>query len=406
MKKHINIKPLKRQNMYCKFCRVFSAIIIMVSLSVNAEVADYTSLTVEELRINKAIKKMPRVAKRLLNSVNLFRKQVQSAADSTVLKHVVLRYGQGIWLDAKSSFNDLADLDDRSLYWSRLQMSKALRSSKVFTTLKAAEQKKLLWTLELVSRGQMDVTFDGKTDKKILITGFDPFFLDRNIDQSNPSGVVALSLDDVILNIAGKTVEVEALIVPVRFADFDQGMIEELLAPYIKNKSVDMVITVSMGRDNFDLERFPALRRSSKAPDNLNVFTGADADNPLVPKLHSATLDGPEFVEFSLPVEAMQKGAGPYKVNDNRKVSTTGSKKGFAAQSLASIVNKRSVSGSGGGYLSNEVSYRSILLRNKYHSTLPVGHIHTPRIEAFDQQALKNIVMQTKNIILQGVAKL
>lgn len=349
---------------------------------------------------------MPSVVGRLSTRVNLFKKQVQQSGDYPALYQAVLRHGQGVWLDAKKSFTDLADYDDRPLYWSRLQMSKVLRSSKAFATLQQANQQQLLWTLELVSRGQMDVKFDKKTDKKILITGFDPFFLNRNIDQSNPSGVVALSLDDVVLDIAGKTAEVEVLIVPVRFADFDQGMIEELLTPYMVDKSVDMVITVSMGRDNFDLERYPALRRSSKAPDNVNVFTGADIDNPLVPKLNNDDLDGPEFVEFSLPIEAMQNGLGKYKVNDNRKVRTVQSKKMFAARSLVSIVNETSVSGSGGGYLSNEVSYRSILLRNEYNPLLPVGHIHTPRIKAFDQRALIAIVKQAKNIITEGVKAL
>tara|TARA_R110000765_G_scaffold3988_1_gene12583 strand:+ start:37302 stop:37487 length:186 start_codon:yes stop_codon:yes gene_type:complete len=57
-------------------------------------------------------------------------------------------------------------------------------------------------------------------------------------------------------------------------------------------------------------------------------------------------------------------------------------------------------------YLSNEISYRSILLRDQFNLTLPVGHIHTPRIKAYDQQALTDIINQTKNIITQGVAEL
>jgi pyrrolidone-carboxylate peptidase len=381
------------------------AISLGLSLSISSQEINYLALTVEELRLDSAFKAMPFVSARLSARAEKFASQLNRANSYTVLKQLTIRHGTGLWLEAKKSFNQLNDYDDRPLYWARLQMSKALRSTTAFATLFPNQQRKLLWTLELLSRGQLDVKFDKKADKKILLTGFDPFFLDRHIDQSNPSGVVALSLDDLVVSIDGQSAEIEVLIVPVRFADFDQGMIEELLSPYITNKSVDMVLTVSMGRDNFDLERYPALRRSANAPDNLNILTGATKNKPLIPKFKAAPLQGPEFVEFSLPILAMKQGTGKYLVNDNRTISTLlgGT---FKGQSLAGIVKQTSVSGSGGGYLSNEISYRSILLRDQYYSTLPVGHIHTPKIKAFNQQALMDIVKQTKNIITQGVAGL
>ncbi|WP_220466095.1 hypothetical protein [Colwellia sp. 6M3] len=381
------------------------AISLGLVFSAQSNVVNNTELTVEELRIDKAIKSMPDVALRLSARVDEFTQQVNQATNYTVLTQLVIRHGTGLWLDAKTSFNQLNDVDDRPLYWARIQMSKALRSSKTFAELFSNQQEKLLWSLELISRGQMDIKFDKNTDKKILLTGFDPFFLDKHIDQSNPSGVVALSLDDIVVSMEGQTAEIEVLIVPVRFADFDQGMIEELLKPYIADKSVDMVLTVSMGRENFDLERYPALRRSANAPDNLNILTGATKSNPLVPKLHNTELRGPEFVEFSLPISSMLKGSGKYQVNDNRKVSTL-SGGTFNGQALVDLIKQTSVSGSGGGYLSNEISYRSILLRDQFNLTLPVGHIHTPRIKAYDQQALTDIINQTKNIITQGVAEL
>ncbi|MFT5815318.1 MAG: pyrrolidone-carboxylate peptidase [Psychroserpens sp.] len=386
-----------------KFCVV--AISLGLTLCANSAVINHVELTVEELRIDKALKSLPNVAFRLSERVDEFASQLNKATNSTVLTQLVIQHGKGLWLDQKKSFNQFNDFDDRPLYWARLQMSKALRTAKAFGELFPNQQRKLLWNFELLSRGQKDVKFDKKADKKILLTGFDPFFLDRHIDQSNPSGVVALSLDDLVVSIEGQTAEIEVLIVPVRFADFDQGMIEELLAPYIQNKSVDMVLTISMGRENFDLERFPALRRSANAPDNLNVLTGATKNNPLVPKLNSSALQEPEFVEFSLPISAMLRGVGEYQVNDNRTISTL-SGGTFNAQTLTDIVKQTSVSGSGGGYLSNEISYRSILLRDQYNLTLPVGHIHTPKIKAFDQQALMNIVNQAKSIITQGVADL
>ena len=388
-----------------KITTLAAALSLSMSFVSHAKNEPLSALTIEEQRIERALESIPNVSTRLKPRVDAFTEQLTKASNYTVLTQLTTRHGSGLWRDAKQAFNQLNDYDDRPLYWARLQMSKALRSSKAFVNLLASQQQKLLWTLELQSRGQADIAFDKKTDKKILLTGFDPFFLDRHIDQSNPSGVVALSLDDLVLSINGKTAEIEVLIVPVRFRDFDQGMIEELLTPYIQDQSVDMVLTVSMGRENFDLERYPALRRSAKAPDNLNVLTGATKTNPLVPKLKSSTLLGPEFVEFSLPITAMQKGEGNYLVNDNRKVSTLSGGE-FNAQALANIVKQTSVSGSGGGYLSNEISYRSIVLRDSFNPTLPVGHIHTPRIKAFDQKILIDIVNQSKSIITQGVAEL
>lgn len=388
-----------------KITTLAAALSLSMSFVSHAKNEPLSALTIEEQRIERALESIPNVSTRLKPRVDAFTEQLTKASNYTVLTQLTTRHGSGLWRDAKQAFNQLNDYDDRPLYWARLQMSKALRSSKAFVNLLASQRQKLLWTLELQSRGQADIAFDKKTNKKILLTGFDPFFLDRHIDQSNPSGVVALSLDDLVLSINGKTAEIEVLIVPVRFRDFDQGMIEELLTPYIQDQSVDMVLTVSMGRENFDLERYPALRRSAKAPDNLNVLTGATKTNPLVPKLTSATLLGPEFVEFSLPITAMQKGEGNYLVNDNRKVSTLSGGE-FNAQALANIVKQTSVSGSGGGYLSNEISYRSIVLRDSFNPTLPVGHIHTPRIKAFDQKVLIDIVNQSKNIITQGVAEL
>jgi hypothetical protein len=183
----------------------------------------------------------------------------------------------------------------------------------------------------------------------------------------------------------------------VRFADFDQGMVEELLTLYIKNNKVDMVITVSMGRTDFDLEHYPGLRRSATAPDNLNIYTGANGNNPLIPRLKNKALKGAEFIEFSLPYQAMQKAHGEYKINDNRKVSVL-------VSDLNGILNdQKSVEGSGGGYLSNEVSYRSLVLRNLYNPKLAVGHIHTPRIKSFDKQVLSNILEQTKAMLSQAV---
>ncbi len=379
--------------------RIIVIVFIGYSQLIAAKTIDARLVTVEEMRIEKALAQLPKVIKPLMPRVEKFTLQINQARNFTALRQLIIRHGEGLWLDAVKSFKQLQDYDDRALYWARLQMSKALRLSSAFKLLLPMQQQSLLWQFELLSRGNNDIKFTRNADKKILLTGFDPFFLDKNIAQSNHSGVTALALDDLLISHEGQSAEIETLIVPVRFADFDSSMIEELLAPYYNQ--VDMIVTVSMGRQSFDLERFPGLRRSASAPDNLNVYSGASVDNPLKPLLRDKTLSGPEFIEFSLPATLMRNAQGTFEINDNGKVTTTS--KTFVATKLSELTDQVSVSGSGGGYLSNEISYRSLLLRDQLNPLLPVGHIHTPRIKTFEPNTSAKIVQQIKQMLTLAI---
>ena len=166
---------------------------------------------------------------------------------------------------------------------------------------------------------------------------------------------------------------------------------------------IDLLLTVSMGREHFDLEHFPGRRRSATAPDNLNVYSGGNADNPVIPMLYGKQLAGPEFVAYSLPYQAMMQAKGRFQINDNRNVTTLEGGD-ITAQSLTELANQTAVQGGGGGYLSNEISYRSLLLRDQLAPTLPVGHIHTPRIAAFEPKTSADIVMQIQQMIRLAVA--
>ncbi|WKE65581.1 hypothetical protein PVT67_18260 [Gallaecimonas kandeliae] len=290
-------------------------------------------------------------------------------------------------------------LDDRPLYWFRLAGKAKLRALALPQEQKAA----LLRRFEAVSRGIDDVQFTGP-EKHILLTGFDPFFLDRHIDQSNPSGLAALLLDGQVIEKDGVRARIETVLIPVRFKDFDDGLIERLLLPYYSQKTADMVVTVSMGREDFDLERYPGKRRSAEAPDNLNVMTGATAVLPKLPLLYGKPLSGPEFVTFSLPAAAMAATSGPFPIHDNRKVATLDGD--LEALHLSEIQSQVSVRGSGGGYLSNEISYRAIRLRNLMKSPIPVGHIHVPRINAYDKAKEKASCDQLKAMLENALVAL
>ncbi|QNM95209.1 hypothetical protein [Chitinimonas koreensis] len=295
----------------------------------------------------------------------------------------------------------------------RLALTRTLREQPPGFPIFAADRAAALDALEQASRGMDEVDFgaDRKT-LRILVTGFDPFLLDRNLDQSNPSGVNALLLDGEEIEFDGRRARIETAMFPVRYADFDAGMVERLLSPWMRGKNgkpqVDLVATVSMGRTGFDLERFPGRRRSTEArvPDNLNVPSGASRDDPRPPLLDGRPIDGPEFVEFSLPAAAMLAVQAPYRVNDNRQVTVVPDTQ-LSADSLAALRGKIAVEGSGGGYLSNEISYRSVRLRDALGvARLPVGHIHTPAIKAFEPDKTARIVDQLRALLGAAAATL
>ena len=379
-------------------------LILSTSLLLSSFSTISASLTVEEQRIEKASTAMPEVLAAFSKEITQFEqrwKNLKSYKQATDLVH---DYSSQLWLDAKQRIITSKSYDDRELYWARLLSSKTIRTTKPDFPITSAEQSTLLTLLENGSRGRTDLAYSQNTNKKILLTGFDPFLLDINIDQSNPSGVAALLLDGQVITYNGISAEINTVMVPVRYEDFDQGIIEQLLAPYYALNNVDMVVTVSMGSKEFDLERFPGKRRSVTAPDNANIVYGGTATAPLVPSLNDRPLPGSEFVQFSLPVKQMQQAQGQFKINDNHKVITL--EKAFEAKTLAELEGAIAVKGGGGGYLSNEISYRSIRLRNELNSDIPTGHIHTPRIAQFDPATEAKIVQQIKAMLEQSLVAL
>lgn len=385
--------------------------VLSTVMSFNTQATDFPS-TIEELRLPQAQRELPAQANRYQKQLLEFNERLtglsaaghDNDADDQAWVDLVEESGSQLWLSAVNDLQQQQDNDDRPLYWARLQFSRDLRAFASSHDWSANRLQRLLKTLENTSRGRSQIAFDKQADYRILLTGFDPFFLDRHINQSNPSGVVALATDNWHFVIDGQQhVEVQSVMVPVRFADFDQGIIESLLTPIYQHRLADMVLTVSMGRTDFDLEHFPGRRRSAKAPDNLNVYTGATPEHPLLPQLNGAPLPGAEFVKFSLPYQAMLNVKGPYEVNDNHQVTTL-EKGQFSPKTLAELRSQTAVSGSGGGYLSNEISYRAVRLRDAMHVMLPVGHIHTPRIAAFDDAANQRIVNQIKALISAAAA--
>jgi len=366
--------------------------------------ANTLSKDVEELRLPLASKTMPQVVERYQGISQGLSNKLLSESNELTITQMVANEGQRLWQQAVRDVQS-GNTDDRTLYWSRLIMRSSLKTQAAGFNIASWQREILVSAIEKSSRGFSDIDFKADSHIKILLTGFDPFFLDKDIGQSNPSGVTALALDGYTFNVNGKKAQIETVMIPVRFADFDNGIIESLLTPIYRDKSVDMIFTVSMGREQFDIERFPSRNRTAAAPDNLNVLTGASKTTPIAPLLNNKTLNGPEFVEFSLPVAAMQQVKGKWQVNDNHQVSTVAGGQ-FNAKSINELQNVTSVEGSGGGYLSNEISYRSILLMQQFNRNLPVGHIHTPKVKGHDAEVEYEIVEQIKAMVAAAAATL
>ncbi|GAA5194060.1 hypothetical protein [Ferrimonas gelatinilytica] len=360
-------------------------------------------LDTEELRLERAQETMGPLTQRYEAQVDQLIQRYRADDGELTATRKVAEDASALW---RAAVEDVQGgfFDDRALYWNRLAARTRLKQSDPGFAIVPWQREIMLSTLEKASRGMSDIHFDDDSDIKILLTGFDPFRLDDHIDQSNPSGLAALALDGQRWQVDGRKVQVETVLIPVRFADFDQGLIESLLTPYLRDRRVDMVVTVSMGRDGFDLERFPGRNRSAEAGDNLNVVTGASKTQPLPPTLNGTDLNGPEFLEFSLPVAQLQKATGRYEIRDNRQVTTRQGDR--EARSLLSLRDATSVAGSGGGYLSNEISYRSLLLKQLLESPVPVGHIHTPKIQGYDEQQNRAIVEQLEAMLKHAVTAL
>ncbi|WP_437020849.1 pyroglutamyl peptidase [Streptomyces sp. enrichment culture] len=296
--------------------------------------------------------------------------------------------------------------DDRPLYWARLGMTRDVRTWEPEFGLTDGQRAALLDELERSSRGQNAIRYpEGKGLKRILLTGFDPFTLDRDIRISNPSGATALALDGTVIQTADGPARVETAVFPVRWQDFTEGTVERALRPHLPK--VDLFTTVSQGRvGRFDIERTNGAWRGGFG-DNENV-----GRTETVPVADPASQ--PQWTTTTLPYAAIVAAqTGRFPVYDNTSVTE------IPAGGAQPVVRPEGPTpgstaraGGGGDYLSNEIAYRATLLRDRLglHGTLPGGHVHTPVLqfgagnttEVTDPEFVRNrldIIAQVKAIL-------
>ncbi|MFG2612094.1 pyroglutamyl peptidase [Streptomyces anulatus] len=352
------------------------------ALPASASPADAARTTVEEQRLDRAA---PQEILRRSGFDALaprFERALKGSDGYAQAERTVTRHASALWRRAVDraqgrgpATGDLSRGDDRPLYWARLALSRELRAWTPRFAL-ADEQRRALHTaLETSSRGQDDIRFPGHGVKRVLVTGFDPFTLDRDTRIGNPSGASALALDGTLVRTADGPARIQTVVFPVRWADFAEGTVERVLARQLPH--LDLFTTVSQGRQGrFDVERTNGAWRGA-FPDNENA-----ASTGTVPVADPGSQ--PQWTTTTLPYRQLTEAeTGRFPVYDNTEVTEIpaggtqpvtrpdGPTPGSAARA-----------GGGGDYLSNEIAYRATLLRDRLGlPKLPGGHLHTPVLQ-------------------------
>lgn len=313
-----------------------------------------------------------------------FARALERAGSFGQAERVVAGQGARLWQRAVDraqgrgpAGGDLSRDDDRPLYWARLGMTREVRQWEPEFGLTDTQRASLLAELEENSRGENAIRYPhAKGVKRILLTGFDPFTLDRDVRISNPSGATALALDGTTIQTADGPARIETAVFPVRWQDFAQGTVERTLRRQLPR--VDLFTTVSQGRvGRFDVERTNGAWRGG-FPDNENV-----SRTETIPVTDPASQ--PQWTSTTLPYARIVAAAtGRFPVYDHTSVTE------IPAGGTDPVVRpdgptagSTARTGGGGDYLSNEIAYRATLLRDRLglHDCLPGGHVHTPVLQ-------------------------
>ncbi|UQW99556.1 pyroglutamyl peptidase [Streptomyces sp. RerS4] len=308
-----------------------------------------------------------------------------TARDTAGAERLLDAWGEALWQAAvnraqgRRPGGDLPAGDDRPLYWARLAMTVDLdRWQPPFPV----DRQALRTRFEDASRGLTSNDFRATPGvRRVFVSGFDPFGLDAELRRANPSGSAALQLNGRRVTLAdGTPAEIRAVVLPVRYADFDAGIVERAYGPRLAAgpRAAHMITSISQGYPGlFTLEAWAGRSRSADPyPDNTGALSGGTFDHPVTAP---GMGPGAEFLRTTLPTDAMTAVQSPYPVRLNTAVTEipAGGDRPVTRED-GPTPGSRAVAGGGGGYLSNEVAYRSNRLRLELRPELPGGHLHTP----------------------------
>lgn len=291
--------------------------------------------------------------------------------------------------------------DDRPLYWARLAEVAAVRQWRPSFELSPQQRAGLVAAIDRTGRGQDAIAYSTprSTTRHVLITGFDPYKLDSEIRNGNPSGATALALNGKILETDQGRVEFAAAMFPVRWRDFGDGVVEQTLRPFLTGGAdqVDLFATLSVGSPGeFDLEQTNGAWRGGKVDNESVCYLGS------VPNTAAAGAQ-PQWTRSTLPLPEMAAVPGQFPVKVRTSVDTA-LLPFFPALPVITDCRVPAIpgvpmpdgpppdstawAGGGGSYLSNESAYRATLLRDVAGAGLPGGHIHTPVLEGLPEAGL------------------
>jgi hypothetical protein len=330
--------------------------------------------------------------------------------------------GKSLWNTAVTVIQaNPNDPDDRPLYWARLKIAVAIKNHAYFledldansNVIPGTDLDQTIQLFEETSRNYSGVNFANTPAgaKKILVTGFDPFFLDPdssgNIEQSNPSGASVLALHGTTTS--NNLGYFQAMMIPVRYQDFDQsledntgqglGIVEEIVLPWINQ--VDMIVTISQSLPgDYNIDRYATVTRGGLR-DNLNHTRIAFSD--------SIAISDPilEWIETNLPQEfivpPVEYDFAYFDSNNIEILNDNGSE--------PPVVGEKMNRGPGGNYLSNEIFYRVAKLRVEQQPSLATGHFHisqlqTPSNPSYNGLATRDLIINVKNAMNNGVTGL
>ncbi|MER5535110.1 pyroglutamyl peptidase [Streptomyces mirabilis] len=349
-----------------------------------ASAAAAAPVTVEEQRLDQAAPQEILRRSGFDTVAPGFARALERADSFGQAERVVAGQGARLWQRAVDraqgrgpAGGDLSRDDDRPLYWARLGMTREVRQWEPEFGLTDSQRASLLAELEENSRGENAIRYPhAKGMKRILLTGFDPFTLDRDVRISNPSGATALALDGTTIQTADGPARIETAVFPVRWQDFAQGTVERTLRRQLPR--VDLFTTVSQGRvGRFDVERTNGAWRGG-FPDNENV-----SRTETIPVTDPTSQ--PQWTSTTLPyAQIVAAATGRFPVYDHTSVTE------IPAGGTDPVVRpdgptpgSTARAGGGGDYLSNEIAYRATLLRDRLglHDSLPGGHVHTPVLQ-------------------------
>lgn len=299
--------------------------------------------------------------------------------------------GKELWM-LGYGYVQQAPRDDRPFYFARLEAIAVLRAyykrqNPTSMGVPDDDLNKFEWSsrgFETSNGMTARIKFDPTTDRKIIVTGFDPFLLHSDPLRSNTSAIAALGLHKETLSDA----VVRSVIFPVRFRDFNLGFIEQIMEDAVKNSSLIMTCSWT-GSYYFHIDRFATRYRTTGTVDN--EYAKGGNNNPTGPS-------SPFYLETTLPYEC------PDIFRNNQ--SLDGGDYLVLNQSFTELLTSRSAPppvhgtpnsyqkspfvptpgvevelGSGDNYLSNEIFYRTAKVRTEKQPGLPTGHLHVRQLK-------------------------